>query len=71
MPNDPKRDLERYLKAMGDPDFDRGLAICVEIEKRYDLYGLSPQEVHRALSRLSKQQSASQEATPNVPHHPA
>lgn len=65
MPNDPKADLERYLGAMGDPDFDRGLAICVEIEKRYGLYGLPPQEVHRSLNLLIHD-SQPQETTPNV-----
>lgn len=51
MPNDPKADLARYLKAMGSVD-DDALEILVAIEKRYGLYGLPPQEVHRSLDLL-------------------
>lgn len=69
MPNDPTADLERYLKAMGGQDFIVGLRICAAIEKRYGVYGSTPQEVHRKLARLSKQQLKQQEPTPNVPHH--
>ncbi len=56
MPNDPKADLERYLKAMGSLD-EYDLEILVAIEKRYDVYGSTPQEVHRHLESLIRQQS--------------
>lgn len=70
MPNDPKSDLERYLKAMEDHDVARSWNAQKEIGERYGVKDRPHYVVIRELVRLCFQTAKhQQESTPNVPNN--
>ncbi|HDZ37135.1 MAG TPA: hypothetical protein ENH62_02420 [Marinobacter sp.] len=47
-----ENDLNAYWKAMGHYDWQHTLAVCSRIEKKYGLYGASPEAVTKALNDM-------------------